>query len=118
VICDLNLHDCAVNCFEFSSAFELAATKDSVVDAFVTWFDVLFDDMPKKFSLSTSPSAKATHWKQTWFYIESQRELHVGDVISGRIEFRQHPDDEFGLVVALEFKINDEQSRALEYDFC
>jgi hypothetical protein len=116
-IADLDLHTCPINAIESAGDFSLIVVRQDVLDAFVTWFAVTFGDMPNRFALSTSPHAEATHWKQTWFFLTHQVRVDVGDVITGRIEFRVHPTDEFGLLVKLEFRINDSSPTVEDYDF-
>jgi len=39
--------------------------------------------------LSTSPYSKATHWKQTVFYMQNDIDVKRGDVIKGSIANRK-----------------------------
>lgn len=71
--------------------FALRAEKESMVHAFVLWFDVTFDGPEKRVTLSTSPFETATHWSQSIFYLETPQHIDAGDVVKGHIEMR--PND-------------------------
>lgn len=54
----------------FSVPFTIKVTRNDYVHALVGFFDVNFQACHKPISFSTGPAARATHWKQTVFYLE------------------------------------------------
>uniref|UniRef100_A0A6B2LAE3 type I protein arginine methyltransferase n=1 Tax=Arcella intermedia TaxID=1963864 RepID=A0A6B2LAE3_9EUKA len=86
----------------FTAPFQLKATRTDFAHALIAWFDVDFSRVHKPLSLTTSPKAPYTHWKQTVFYLEDVLILSEGDTISGTIDVRpnqKNPRD-------LDIKIN------------
>lgn len=74
------------------------------VYGFVTWFDCEFSHGKKKYTLSTSPFRKSTHWKQTIFYVESPFKVEENtDKIVGSIKVEKADDNIRELNVILEF---------------
>ncbi|KAF8490349.1 S-adenosyl-L-methionine-dependent methyltransferase [Russula emetica] len=69
----------------FSAPFELLATRNDFVHAFLAWFDISFDCTHKKVSFSTGPHAKYTHWKQTVFYTPHTLRVSEGEKIVGKL---------------------------------
>jgi predicted RNA methylase len=106
VISELDLHTCPVDSCFFTSPFHLTIHTARTMDAFVTWFDVFFNDMAVKPTISTAPSAPETHWKQSFFVLESPIQVAVGDLISGSITFSPDPADEFALRCQLSYSVN------------
>jgi predicted RNA methylase len=115
VISDLDLHTCPVNSSFFTSPFTLTVSHQTQVDGFVTWFDVFFNDMPIKEKLSTAPGATETHWKQTWFMLETAIPVANSDVISGWVRFSPHSADEFALECRITFSINGGAEKVQDY---
>jgi SAM-dependent methyltransferase len=115
IIADLDLHVCPVDASFFTSPFRLTINKQKTFDGFVTWFDVFFNDMPARQILSTSPSARETHWKQSWFLLENAIQVHVSDVVSGEVAFSPDPSDEFALHARITFSVNDGEAQTMEY---
>jgi protein arginine N-methyltransferase 1 len=74
---------------EFSSKYRLTSLHDDKMHAMVAWWDCGFTNLKKPVMLSTSPLEKATHWKQTVFYLEFDLKLAKGDVVEGSIANRK-----------------------------
>ncbi len=67
----------------FASKFSLCATRNDFVHALVAYFDVDFNDCHRPVSFSTGPRSRATHWKQTIFYLKDTICMNAGEVIEG-----------------------------------
>lgn len=70
----------------FKSKFKIQATRDDLVHAFISWFDIEFPSDPvngSKVTFSTGPLAHYTHWKQTVFYLDQVLDLKRGEYIEG-----------------------------------
>lgn len=68
---------------DFTTEFSLRVTRDDMVHAIVTYFDIDFSAGHKKIFFSTGPHAKYTHWKQTVFYLKEDLAVTKGDEIKG-----------------------------------
>ena len=117
VISSINIHNCTKDDIFIMKDFLFVADKHIVVDAFVTYFDVRFDDMESKVVLSTSPFNKPTHWQSTIFYLKENVELQKGDKIEGVVEFLPNPREETGLIVKFTYCINDKIVKNQTFDF-
>ena len=69
-ILDLDLVRCKKSDVEFASFYNLKMNYNDKVHAMVVWFDTIFSDLPNPQTLSTSPFAKYTHWKQSVIYLD------------------------------------------------
>mmetsp|Transcript_27342 Transcript_27342/g.69581 ORF Transcript_27342/g.69581 Transcript_27342/m.69581 type:complete len:344 (-) Transcript_27342:550-1581(-) len=69
----------------FKVPFTLTANRNDYVHAFVAYFDITFGAGHKPVFFSTSPKCKATHWKQTVFYLEDVITICAGETISGEL---------------------------------
>jgi predicted RNA methylase len=116
VISELDLHTCPVDSSFFTCPFTLTVLQQKTFDGFVTWFDVFFNDMPAKQTLSTSPTATSTHWKQTWFMLDSAIPVSISDVISGYVKFSPNPSDEFALKCQIAYSVNGSEQKVTVYD--
>jgi len=71
---------------EFDSEFTLTVSRDCVVDALCSFFDVNFErGCAHPVKLDTSPHGPKTHWKQAVFLLSSPCQLSSGGVIKGRM---------------------------------
>ncbi|KAK8854056.1 hypothetical protein M9Y10_016606 [Tritrichomonas musculus] len=117
VISEINIHTCDKNVCFFKSPFDLIVNSNDPFTAFSLWFDVFFEDFQNHFTLSTSPFKKRTHWKQTQLYLDEIIDVNKGDHIHGTIEFSQNPENEFGLWIKIEYKVNNGELKKQEFDF-
>ena len=69
-IVDLDLMNMKRSDVNFAASFHLNVKKNSTFSAVIAWFDCHFENLKKKVTLSTSPYAPYTHWKNTIFYID------------------------------------------------
>ncbi|KAF7234041.1 hypothetical protein EG68_09477 [Paragonimus skrjabini miyazakii] len=73
-----------------------------VLDAFVGYFDVRFDDDASvQVTFSTSPMAPPTHWKQTVFFLDQPLKVENGDRVTGSLTVRRSVRDTRGLEFSL-----------------
>jgi protein arginine N-methyltransferase 1 len=84
-IYDIDLYTVKVEDLDFSAGYEIIFNKDDTFNGFVTWFDVEFDKLPNKVTLSTSPYEPSTHWKQVMFYSKNDIEVKKKEKLKGSI---------------------------------
>ena len=84
-IFDIDLYTVKVEDLDFSAGYEIIFNKDDTFNGFVTWFDVEFDKLPNKVTLSTSPYEPSTHWKQVMFYSKNDIEVKKKEKLKGSI---------------------------------
>ena len=84
-IFDIDLYTVKVEDLDFSAGYEIIFNKDDTFNGFVTWFDVEFDKLPNKITLSTSPFEPSTHWKQVMFYSKNDIEVKKKEKLKGSI---------------------------------
>ena len=91
---------------DFSAKFCLSAARNDYVHALVAYFDCTFSACHKPVSLSTSPRAPYTHWKQTVLYLDEVLVINAGETLEGEIRVhrneKNHRDVDIHLSVALD----------------
>lgn len=70
----------------FSVPFQLKATRNDYVHAFLGWFDIQFSACHKPIQFSTGPQAKYTHWKQTVFYTPDTLTVSVSTALRDALQ--------------------------------
>lgn len=70
--------------------FSLRPSRQDGVHAFVAYFVVHFPEQTK-LSISTAPTAKYTHWRQTVFCLREALLVKPGDEIQGELLIRRNP---------------------------
>ena len=80
------------------SALRVAVPAQRRLDGFVAWFEC---DLGAT-TLSTAPTAPATHWKQTAFYLREP--VEGGCEVSGKVVFEKHESFSRGPWAVLEGK--------------
>jgi type I protein arginine methyltransferase len=71
---------------DFTSKFELTVSKKDRLDGILCWFD---NGFPGSVILSTSPSSRPTHWKQTAFYLEEEQYVQEGEKVTGNFSMKK-----------------------------
>ena len=117
IISKIDIHKCSREDIFFKKEFKFVADKTIRIDAFATYFDVLFGDMEHKTVLSTSPHKKQTHWRNTLFYLEEPITLNKGEKVEGIIEFAEHPRNNTSLIVHFTYCINGKILKKQTFDF-
>jgi len=92
-ILDLDLVRMKKGDVNFTSKYNLKINKASKVSAVIAWFDCHFEDLKRKVTLSTSPFAPYTHWKNTIFYLDQPQIVAKDDIMSGSIAVRQSKEN-------------------------
>jgi len=87
----------------FSATWILDIKKNSMASALVTWFDCIFENVKRPITLSTSPFAPYTHWKNTIFYIDKAIPVKEGDKLRGSIAVRQSKQNHRELDVKISY---------------
>ncbi|CAD6571034.1 MAG: type I protein arginine N-methyltransferase Rmt1 [Tremellales sp. Tagirdzhanova-0007] len=105
----------------FKAPFELRATRNDYVHAFLGWFDISFSCCHKPIQFSTGPHAKYTHWKQTVFYtpdtLTVSASLLIGcpkrfsssqenDTIRGHLSCSPNPRNNRDLDIQIDYEVN------------
>ncbi|OHT08038.1 Protein arginine N-methyltransferase 8 [Tritrichomonas foetus] len=114
---EINIHECDEDACFFKSNFDLTCNLNQSMTAFAIWFDVYFEDFPSKHTLSTSPLKKSTHWQQTMLYLKDPLDVKKNDHVKGNIEFQENPNDGGGLIILLEYQLNDGPVIKQDFDF-
>jgi len=102
---------------QFEAQFELTATRNDYVHAFLAWFDISFACTHKKVSFSTGPHAKYTHWKQTVFYTPSTITISEGKKIQGRLSCGPNTKNNRDLDIKISYKAGGTEE-VVEYKMC
>ncbi|XP_019849695.1 PREDICTED: protein arginine N-methyltransferase 1-like isoform X2 [Amphimedon queenslandica] len=92
----------------FSSPYILTATHNDYLDALVAYFTVDFTKCHKRTTITTSPAARYTHWKQTVFYIEDCLTVKMGEQLSGTITVGKNPKNKRDLDFVITFDFDGE----------
>lgn len=100
----------------FKVPFELLATENDYVHAFICWFDTSFTSSHKPITLSTSPFSKYTHWKQTIFYFPDSLPVSKGDIIFGNLSCKPNTKNPRDLDVEIDYTL--ENSAGSYKDSC
>eukprot|EP00892_Ulva_mutabilis_P003050 jgi/Ulvmu1/12746/UM095_0051.1 len=90
----------------FDAPFELVVTRNDHVHALVLWFDIWFDCSHKPISMTTSPAAKSTHWKQTVFYLEDSLTVCKDEVVKGHLKCVPNVNNPRDLDFELRYEFN------------
>jgi protein arginine N-methyltransferase 1 len=98
--------DCCID-----APFELRVTRNDYVHALVAYFDVHFTACHKPLGFSTGPKARATHWKQTVFYLDAAPAVCAGESLSGRITCAPNARNVRDLDIALEFSLQGKRAQ-------
>ncbi|KAH9987026.1 S-adenosyl-L-methionine-dependent methyltransferase [Russula compacta] len=99
----------------FSAPFELRATRNDFVHAFLAWFDISFDCTHKKVSFSTGPHAKYTHWKQTVFYTPETLRVAEGEKVVGKLSCSPNARNNRDLDIAISYSTPHSAKTQVDY---
>ncbi|KAI0266986.1 S-adenosyl-L-methionine-dependent methyltransferase [Gloeopeniophorella convolvens] len=99
----------------FTTPFELRATRNDYIHAFLAWFDVSFECTHKKVSFSTGPHAKYTHWKQTVFYTPDTLTISEGENITGELSCAPNARNNRDLDITISYSTRDSSQKREEY---
>ena len=92
------------NQLNYKTDFSMRILRSGKCSAIGAYFNIDFTDgLAHPVSFSTGPFSKATHWKQTIFFLEETISVHRGDEISGFIDCHKNPHDPRSLIVNLTF---------------
>lgn len=86
---------------DFVSNFEMEATADETVHAFLGYFDISFRHLPEPVHFSTGPQARYTHWKQAVFYVEKPFSVRRDQTVRGTISVCKHVTNHRELNIAI-----------------
>jgi protein arginine N-methyltransferase 1 len=87
---------------EFSNPFEIHFDREETCHALVAYFTVDFSACSKPTRFSTGPKSRATHWKQTVFYLQEPVTVRRGDALRGTITVRRNARNPRDLDIDLE----------------
>jgi len=99
----------------FTAPFELRATRNDFVHAFLAWFDISFDCTHKKVSFSTGPHAKYTHWKQTVFYTPETIRIGEGEKIVGKLSCSPNARNNRDLDITIRYSTPNSERTQVDY---
>lgn len=89
----------------FKAPFKLTVTRNDYIHALVAFFDVSFDDCHKPLGFSTSPRCRATHWKQTVFYLKDTLIVHQGEQVTGEVSCAPNSKNPRDLDIAVSYSL-------------
>lgn len=92
----------------FKVPFELTATRNDYVHAFLGWFDTDFSCCHKPVKFSTGPQAKYTHWKQTVFYTPKTITLSAGEKVKGTLSCAPNERNNRDLDIVIDYEVDGE----------
>ncbi|CAB63498.2 type I protein arginine N-methyltransferase Rmt1 [Schizosaccharomyces pombe] len=124
VILDLDLKTVKKEDLAFSSPFEITATRNDFVHAFLAWFDIEFSACHKPIKFSTGPFSRYTHWKQTVFYTHKDLTVKAGEYIRGTITCKPAEGNHRELDIDISYTFNPREpnrepvSEDLSYRMC
>lgn len=90
-ILELDLNNMKPDDVEFSNEYSLTFTHEETCHALLAWFDCHFSRLTRPKTLSTSPYAPYTHWKQVVFYLDQSIRMEKGDMLQGSIACKRSP---------------------------
>ena len=96
----------------FEAPFTITASRNDYVHALVAYFDVSFDACHKPVRFSTGPHARATHWKQTVFYLDDVLTVNEGEALSGVFRCRPNAKNPRDLDIELEYHFEGQHCEA------
>ena len=138
---DLHVQRMRAKDVDFSSEFDLVASKDGTVRAFCIWFDTFFTrdgelvdslalergQLPSSVTaFSTSPRGTPTHWKQASFVLRDPLPVKKGacsfqlgltspgSKLSGRLDLKKSVDNSRELEVTVDFSPSDQGQRVVQ----
>lgn len=85
------------------ASFDLTVTRKDFVHALVAYFDVTFGDGHKPIGFSTGPRSRATHWKQTVFYLRDTLIVHAGDHVTGEVRCAPNAKNPRDLEIGIQY---------------
>jgi protein arginine N-methyltransferase 1 len=85
--------------------FELKATRNDYVHAFLGWFDIAFSKCHKPIQFSTGPHAKYTHWKQTVFYTPETITVSENETIKGTLSCAPNSRNNRDLDIVIDWEV-------------
>ncbi|GIL72787.1 hypothetical protein Vretimale_4431 [Volvox reticuliferus] len=96
----------------FSAPFSLTLARNDYVHALVGFFDVSFTRGHKQLGFSTSPRARATHWKQTVFYLEDTLIACKDETIHGVLHCKPNTKNPRDLDISIDYEFEGERGQA------
>ena len=105
-ILDIDILTCTKEDLNFSSKFELTASRNDYVHGLVAYFECAFTQVHKPVGFSTSPFCNYTHWKQTLFYFLDTITICKGEMITGAISCKPNEKNNRDLDIEFELSVN------------
>jgi len=99
-----------------SYEFHLRTTKVGVLDGIGFWFDAIFKGTAEEVVLSTSPSAKTTHWYQIRLLIKDRIGINPGQDINISMKMESNKWQSYSISLKVELPILNITSQFKKYD--
>ncbi|KAJ3208461.1 Protein arginine N-methyltransferase 1 [Entophlyctis luteolus] len=103
---NIDLYTVTVEELTFCVPFQLTATRDDYVHAFICYFDCMFTACHKPVRLPTGPHSKYTHWKQTVFYLTDVLAVKAGETITGTFSLAPNKSNNRDLDISISYKFD------------
>lgn len=104
IIKDCEIESMSKSDATFQAPFRIQALRDDYIHALVAYFDISFSQCHKVMGFSTGPQYRATHWKQTVFYLEDTITICTGEVLEGTISVVPNKKNPRDLNIVLYYK--------------
>ncbi|EGR34623.1 protein arginine n-methyltransferase, putative [Ichthyophthirius multifiliis] len=101
---------------DFVSNYSINIRNDSFVQGLVVWWEVHFQHGHTPLKISSSPFNTVTHWKQTIFFINEEKnflQVFKGNILKGKIAVQKNENNIRDLDIKIQFKLNNQY---IEYD--
>ena len=104
-IIELDLKTMKAKDVDFTVPFEVRAYRDDYIHGLVAYFEVAFTACHKTVTITTSPKAATTHWKQTLFYFEDTILICSGEKLTGELSCRQNDKNKRDLDITVQYSL-------------
>lgn len=109
-IFDIDINTVTKESLDFSTEYQIKFNKNDKFSGLITWFDIIFDNLPNQVNFSTGPFTDSTHWKQVVFYCEKDIKVKKGDILSGSFAARKSKRNFRELDIKISFHLETQDS--------
>ncbi|KAJ9167928.1 hypothetical protein P3X46_019516 [Hevea brasiliensis] len=90
----------------FTVPFKLVAECDDYIHTLVAYFDMSFTKCHKLMGFSTGPRSRATHWKQTFLYLEDVLTTCEREALTGNMTVAPNKKNPRGIDIMIKYALN------------
>eukprot|EP00182_Erythrolobus_australicus_P003397 CAMPEP_0185835288 /NCGR_PEP_ID=MMETSP1353-20130828/7421_1 /TAXON_ID=1077150 /ORGANISM="Erythrolobus australicus, Strain CCMP3124" /LENGTH=348 /DNA_ID=CAMNT_0028533885 /DNA_START=52 /DNA_END=1098 /DNA_ORIENTATION=- len=104
-VLEVDVNTVKIEDLSFAVPFRLQVSRTDFMHALVAFFDVRFTHCHKPIVFNTGPFNKATHWKQTVFYLDRTLPLEACELIEGTLACRPNKRNPRDLDIAIKYDV-------------